>query len=98
MRRRGSSARTIRAKLMAKGVEKNLIEQVINEEDDEKTPTESELEAAKTLAKRRRLGPFRPAEERAQNRLKDISTLARAGFSYDIIQEIIGGDDHFGNE
>ena len=45
--------------------------------------------AAVNLARRRRLGPFRRAGERAAMRGKDLAALARAGFSYPIAKRIL---------
>jgi len=42
----------------------------------------AEIEAARAYVARRRLGPFRPPEQRARMREKDLAALARAGFSY----------------
>ena len=50
-------------------------------------------EMALKLAKRKKIGPFRPDEEsRKQNRQKDMAALIRAGFDYDVVSEIIGAD------
>ena len=50
-----------------------------------------DLAAAFKLARKRRLGPFREpdSEVRAERREKDLATLARAGFSYDVAQQVI---------
>ena len=51
--------------------------------------TEGDAEAALTFARRRRLGPFRPAEQRAPYRLRDLGRMARGGFSYEIARAVI---------
>ena len=89
--RSGNSARAIRAKLMQKGVAADAIDAALaslTEDTDE-----PERDAALRLAKRRRLGPFRPADARADAREKDMAALARAGFSYDIARTIIDAED-----
>ncbi|MCA0341566.1 MAG: RecX family transcriptional regulator, partial [Proteobacteria bacterium] len=45
--------------------------------------------AAVNLARRRRLGPFRPAHQRAAMRQKDLAAFARAGFSYAIAKRLL---------
>ena len=52
---------------------------------------EDEHTAAHALARRRKLGPYRPGE-RAPYREKDLAAMARAGFSYGIAREIIDGE------
>jgi len=48
--------------------------------------------AALALARRRRLGPFRPEEQRSANRSRDLASLGRAGFSYETARRIIDGE------
>lgn len=86
LRRRGGSARAIQAKLSAKGVDRSTIAAVLEggeEEDEEK--------AAHALARRRKLGPYRPGE-RTPYRDKDLASLARAGFRFDVARRIIDGE------
>ncbi|MEI8393746.1 MAG: RecX family transcriptional regulator [Rhodospirillaceae bacterium] len=45
--------------------------------------------AARALARRRRLGPFRSADQRAEHRARDLASLGRAGFSYEIARRVI---------
>ena len=52
----------------------------------------AELEAALTYARKRRLGPHRDAAKRAEYRQKDLASLARQGFSFDIARKVLGGD------
>jgi len=40
-------------------------------------------------ARRRRLGPYRMPEVRAERRDKDLAALARAGFDYDTARRVI---------
>jgi regulatory protein len=85
LRRRGGSTRAIQAKLAAKGVDRTIVAAAMAESgEDEET-------AARALARRRRLGPFRPGE-RAPYRDKDMAVLARAGFSYGIARQVIEED------
>lgn len=84
---RGNAARVIRAKLAAKGVAADIIEAALEGLRD--TAAEPELAAAVNLARRRRLGPFRPIEAREANRDRDLAALARAGFGYDTARRVI---------
>jgi len=86
LRRRGGSARAIQAKLAAKGVDRSTIAEALEggEEDDEE-------KAAHALARRRKLGPYRPGE-RAPYRDKDLAALARAGFRFDVARRVVDGE------
>ena len=87
LHRRGASTRMIRAGLRQKGVADDAIDRALAAlaEDTE----DPELAAAVALARRRRLGPHRPAAQRESHRERDLATLARAGFSYDIARRVI---------
>jgi regulatory protein len=85
LRRRGGSTRAIRARLAAKGVDAETLAAALQaEEGDEEA-------AARALARRRRLGPYR-ARDRAAFRDKDLAALARAGFPFDVARRTIDGD------
>jgi regulatory protein len=47
--------------------------------------------AAHAFARRRRLGPYR-LTAREPYRDKDMASLARAGFPFDLVRRVIGGD------
>nr|WP_319387551.1 RecX family transcriptional regulator [uncultured Roseibium sp.] len=83
LRRRGGSRRKIEAQLTQKGVDRDTIKSVL----DDSTGTEEE--AAGAYARRRRLGPFRNAADRAARREKDLAAMCRAGFSFDIAVRVI---------
>jgi regulatory protein len=85
LRRRGGSRRAIQAKLSAKGVGRETIAAALESEP------EDELAAAHALARRRRLGPYRPGE-RAPFREKDLAALARGGFSFGVARRVIDGE------
>ena len=88
---RGNSRNAIRMKLRAKGVETDLVDDVLaaigNEENED-----VDLTAAKRFAKRRRLGPYRESSQREERREKDMAALARAGFSYHIARTVVEAD------
>ena len=93
LRRRGQSGRAIMAGLLAKGVEQDVIAMAIDHAGNQTGEAETELQAAMTLARRRKLGRFGRRDCRENNRDKDLGKLARAGFSYDIALQVIDGND-----
>jgi len=86
LHRRGRPARAIRAALAAKGVTAALADGALAELDA------PDFDAAVNLARRRRLGPFRPDEARAETRMRDLAALARAGFDYDTARRVVDAD------
>ena len=83
----GKPARYIQNKLREKGIANAQIDEILD--DFGYNPQEMALK----LAKRKKIGPFRPNEEaRKLNRQKDMAALIRAGFDYDVVSEIIGAD------
>ena len=85
LRRQGRSARAISEKLKVKGVDREVIDAALA---PTRTPAD-ELGAAATLARRRRLGPYRPAAQRSEHRDRDLAVIGRAGFGYDIARKVI---------
>ena len=89
---KGTPVRGIRFKLMQQGLSEDHIEGALahlaEEEDD---AVNLDIAAGLRLARRRRLGPFRSddAEVRRERREKDLATLARAGFSYDVALRVV---------
>ena len=77
LRRKGSSSRMINAKLAQKGIKNAMIEEQIEADET------SELEAARNLVRRKKLGVFSRTQT-DEKCLRDLATLARAGFSYAI--------------
>ncbi len=84
LRRRGDSARAIRAKLRGKGVAAGTVEEGLAGETGE-----SELAAAIALVRRRRLGPCRVETDRRAFFARDMAALARAGFTLDVARRIL---------
>lgn len=83
----GKPARYIQNKLREKGIANAQIDEMLD--DFGYNPQEMALK----LAKRKKIGPFRPDEEtRKLNRKKDMAALIRAGFDYDVVSEIMGMD------
>lgn len=91
LRRKGHSRRKIAANLMAKGVNQETIDTALTTNDVD------DSDAARTYARRRRLGPFRAdradREKDPKRRDKDIAALCRAGFSFAIALRVIDADD-----
>ena len=77
-KRAGKSRRFIQTKLKLAGIDAETIASVCDEND------EDELTAACALVKKKKLGCFRPENQRRAYAKKDLSALARAGFSFDI--------------
>jgi regulatory protein len=91
LKSRGASRRAIVEKLRVRGVPTAVAEEAVPRSD------EGELESARAYVKRRRLGPFRPEDDRARYRHKDLAALARAGFGRDVAVRALGhgGEDDF---
>ena len=90
LHRGGASKLSIQKKLREKGISQEIIEWVLKLLDND--ATEPELIAAAITARRRRLGPYRDARNRKTFRLKDLASLARAGFSYSIANRIVDSE------
>ncbi len=90
LRRRGGSARSIRMALKAKGVAGEEADRALQAADEGVVGGEADLAAARRLARRRRLGPWRE-KDRSGHRLKDLAVLGRAGFSYAVARAVIDG-------
>jgi len=94
---RGKSARAISQKLAQRGVSEQVATELASARR-EAEPT-AELEAARTYARKRRLGHHRDPAERDEYRQKDLAALARQGFSFDIARQALGApptsDDEF---
>lgn len=95
LRSRGKSARAILATLRKQGISSELA-RVALETHDEGNTAADELEAARTFARRRRIGPHRrpgrtPTDEQdaRREREKDLARMARAGFSFDVARRVI---------
>lgn len=89
LHRSGKGTRTIRATLAAKGVGgEHADAALVSLAEDVAEP---DLAAAIRLARKRRLGPFRP-NGRAELRNKDLAALARAGFDFDTCRRVIDAE------
>lgn len=96
--RQGQSQRAIRARLAAKGVDRDIVDTALERAAEDvfphaQTPPDPDLVAAVTYARRRRLGPWRLPEARAERRDRDLAALARRGFSSAIAHRVIDAED-----
>ena len=83
----GKPKRYIEQKLKQKGIDEKTISSVFEEANY------SEKDTALNFAQKKKIGCFRNSEEERQNfRQKDLGTLIRAGFDYDIAKEIVDED------
>ena len=84
----GKSVRYIKGKMREKGIDEEIFSALLEDQEYD------EFEAALKLAKKKHIGPFRKDEEaRFENRQKDMGTLVRAGFSYDVVQRVVGYEE-----
>lgn len=85
--RAGKSKRYIEQKLKAKGIDTSLIENSFDNIDY------SEFDTALNFARKKKIACFRADDNiRQEMRQKDLATLIRAGFDYDIASEILNKD------
>jgi regulatory protein len=91
LHRRGASARTIRQKLAAKGIDRDRAAAAVAAVDAD-IPGDMDLAAATALARRRRLGPFR-RENREAHRQRDLAALGRAGFDCETARRVVDAAD-----
>lgn len=84
----GKSVRYIKGKMREKGIDEEILSALLEDQEYD------EFEAALKLAKKKHIGPFRKDEEaRFENWQKDMGTLVRAGFSYDVVQRVVGYEE-----
>ena len=80
----GKSKRYIEQKLKQKGIDNKIIDQSFNEIEY------SELDVALNFARKKKIGKYRENKDlQLENRQKDLATLVRAGFDFDIAKEIV---------
>ena len=85
--RRGYSLNKIRYTLIKKGIDEKYIKSSISKiKENESDP---DFFSAIKICKRRRIGPCREENNRPLFYKKDISILARSGFSYEISKRIL---------
>jgi regulatory protein len=87
LRRRGQSTQAILSKLGQKGMTQETVLKAVRAYDDDHGLANPDLSAAVMLMRRKRLGPFRKAQE--FEKTKELAALARAGFGFDIAQKAL---------
>ena len=95
LHRRGTSSRLTRQKLRMAGVDGDTLDQAMAGLDQElhTDPRQREWQAAAALARRRKLGPYRPQKDRKEKRDRDLAAMARAGFDYALAKKVIDAVD-----
>jgi regulatory protein len=88
LHRRGASLRSIRARLIAKGVPAAVVAGAVSGLRD--AAPDPDLAAACAFARRRRLGPFRRA---AADPGRELGAFARAGFGRRVAQAVLACAD-----
>lgn len=79
----GKPARYIENKLKQKGINADKISEILSEQEY------NPFDMALRLAKRKKIGPYRPKETRREFKQKDMATLIRAGFDYDVVCDVL---------
>lgn len=80
----GKSARYITTKLKLQGIDEHTTSELIEQSDYDP------LFAAKLFAQKKHLGPYRDSKDtQKQNLQKDMASLLRAGFDYDVVRELL---------
>ena len=87
----GKSMRFIAGKLKNAGIGTQIIQNVL--EEQEKTIDELDIEAARRLVNKKKLGFHRPEGYRALLRQKDLAILGRVGFTYEIANKALDEPD-----
>ena len=85
--KRGYSLNKIRYNLIRKGVDQKYIKASISKIKENES--EPDFFSAIKTCKKRRIGPHREENNRALFYKKDISILARSGFSYEISKKVL---------
>ena len=85
--RRGYSLNKIRYSLIKKGIDEKYIKASISKIKENES--EPDFFSAIKICKKRRIGPNREESNRALFFKKDISILARSGFSYEISKRVL---------
>lgn len=82
----GKSQRYIITKLRQKGISEAMVSSLIDKQEYDP------FETALHFAQKKKIGPFRVADNRSEFRQKDMGTLLRAGFDYDVVQQVLSFD------
>lgn len=94
LQRKGASRAKIRSKLFAAGIPSAAIDGAVAElgADGTDPDADPELEAARTWARKRRIGPWRAGPADADERRRELAKLGRAGFAFETARKIVDFD------
>ncbi|HEB88958.1 MAG TPA: hypothetical protein ENI85_05265 [Deltaproteobacteria bacterium] len=88
LRRQGRSTRQIRARLLARGIPEDLLDELFEAEDPG-----IELVSAWRFARRRRLGPYcQDPQDRQMARERHLAALGRQGFDLETALEVVDAE------
>lgn len=79
----GKSARYIIGKMKEKGIESELVEKFLDENEYDA------FDAALNFARKKKIGPFREESQRKDFWQKDMMKIIAAGFDYEIAKEVL---------
>jgi regulatory protein len=89
LRRKGHSSRAIKARLMSKKVQSDIIDEAIQCYDQDNDENSEQI-AAIHIAKKKKIGPFsRSRTIESEEKQKSLSFLARRGFSYETASHVL---------
>lgn len=90
LRYSGNSRRNIFGKLRQKGLSGDMISKSLEKADEDLFEgKDGELESARHYAKKKRFGKFRTKAIKEKTKEKELASLARAGFSYDVCKQVL---------
>ena len=90
LHRKGSSARMIAARLQENGIDRSNVTAALTETGTANAPRPGgDFAAAITLARRRRLGPFKISGRGDISRERELAIFARAGFARAVAERIL---------
>lgn len=92
LQHQGKGRRMIMAKLQADGVQPDEITAALATAQGDGDAEALELEAARRLAKRKKLGAYRQNTGDSATLRRDYAALARAGFSHTIARQVLQQD------
>ena len=85
LKRKGLSRSMIANRMRHKGVESDIIANLLNDDDDGASDKESVIR----FAQKKKIGKYRTSSyDDPKDKQKDLAKLARAGFSYDVAMSV----------
>ncbi|TNE38413.1 MAG: regulatory protein RecX [Alphaproteobacteria bacterium] len=90
MARDGKPVARISLKLKEMGFSDDLQDHALAELGEE--GRDLDLKAAARYVRKRKFGPFKPADTRAEREEKELASLARTGFSFDVARRVLDAE------